>query len=139
MAAQPLINFRPMTPDRQRIKASANDLLVSQVTELPGARVNITLISYYQFDRQSKSQRTKKAFCLFNAAEQGSNPMSVQELEAAIAKLSPHEFAELMAWLVEHHAKAWDQQIEADLDAGRLNAVLAEVERECEAGLARPL
>jgi PIN domain nuclease of toxin-antitoxin system len=32
-----------------------------------------------------------------------------------------------------------DQQIEADLDAGRLNAVLAEVDRECEAGPARPL
>jgi hypothetical protein len=101
--------------------------------------VNIAVISYCQFDRQSKSLKTKKTFRLFVAAEQGSNPMSVQELEAAITKLSPHEFAELMAWLVEYHAKAWDQQIETDLDAGRLNAVLAEVDRECEAGLARPL
>ena len=94
---------------------------------------------YCHFDRQLKYQRTKKAFRLFAAAEQESDPMSVHELEAAIAKLSPHEFAELMAWLVEYHAKAWDQQIGADLDAGRLNSVLAEVERECEAGLARPL
>ena len=65
--------------------------------------------------------------------------MSVQELEAAIAKLSPRELADLTAWLVEYHARAWDQQIETDLDTGRLNAVLAEVDRECEAGLARPL
>jgi hypothetical protein len=65
--------------------------------------------------------------------------MSVQDLEAAISKLSPHEFAELMAWLVEYHAKAWDQQIETDLDTGRLGAVLAEVDRECEAGLVRPV
>jgi hypothetical protein len=65
--------------------------------------------------------------------------MSVQELEAAITQLQPNELAELMAWLVDHHAKVWDQRIEADLDAGRLDGVLAEVERECQAGLARPL
>ena len=36
-------------------------------------------------------------------------------------------------------ARAWDEQIEDDLDAGRLDALLAEVDREYEAGLARPL
>jgi hypothetical protein len=65
--------------------------------------------------------------------------MSIQELEAAITLLPPHELAELMAWLVEYHAKVWDQRIEADLDAGRLDSVLAEVERDYKAGLARPL
>ena len=65
--------------------------------------------------------------------------MSVQELEAVIAQLPPHELAELTAWLVEYHAKVWDQRIEGDLEAGHLDAVLAEVDRECEAGLARPL
>ena len=44
-----------------------------------------------------------------------------------------------MAWLLEYHAKVWDQKIEADLEAGRLDAVLADVDREYEAGLARPL
>jgi TetR/AcrR family transcriptional regulator, transcriptional repressor for nem operon len=42
-----------------------------------------------------------------------------------LAGRGAHKFAELMAWLVEYHAKAWDQQIETDLDAGRSNAVLA--------------
>jgi hypothetical protein len=65
--------------------------------------------------------------------------MSVHELEAAITQLPPHELAELMAWLVDHHAKVWDQRIEADLEAGRLDAVLADVEREYEARLAQPL
>ena len=33
----------------------------------------------------------------------------------------------------------WDKQIEDDLDAGRLDALLAEIDAEYEAGLARPL
>jgi hypothetical protein len=65
--------------------------------------------------------------------------MSVQELEVAIAQLPPRELAELTAWLVDYHAKVWDQQIGADLDAGRLDDVLSEVDREYKAGLARPL
>ena len=65
--------------------------------------------------------------------------MSVQELEVAITRLPPHELTKLMAWLVEYHAKVWDQEIEADLEAGRLDAVLSAVDRECEAALARPL
>ena len=44
-----------------------------------------------------------------------------------------------MTWLAEHHAQIWDKQIEDDLDAGRLDALLADVDREYEAGLARPL
>ena len=65
--------------------------------------------------------------------------MSVQELEVAITQLPPQELAQLMAWLLEYHAKVWDQEIEADLEAGRLDAVLTEVDQEIEAGLVRPL
>lgn len=65
--------------------------------------------------------------------------MSVQEIETAITQLSSQELAELMAWLGEHHARVWDQKIEEDLEAGRLDKILAEVNREYEAGLAQPL
>lgn len=65
--------------------------------------------------------------------------MSVQEIEAAIARLPAAELAELMAWLAEHHAQVWDRQIEDDLEAGRLDALLAVVDDEYEAGLSRPL
>jgi hypothetical protein len=65
--------------------------------------------------------------------------MSVKEIETAIAQLPPQELAELMAWLSEYHAQVWDRKIEEDLEAGRLDAVLAEVDREYEEGLARPL
>ncbi len=65
--------------------------------------------------------------------------MSVQEIESAITRLPVTEVSELMFWLSEHHARLWDRQIEEDLDAGRLDALLAEVDGEYEAGLARPL
>jgi hypothetical protein len=65
--------------------------------------------------------------------------MSIREIEIAIAQLAPRDLAELTAWLVEYHAKVWDRKIEADLGAGRLDAVLADVDREYDAGLARPL
>ena len=42
------------------------------------------------------------------------------------------------AWLQEYHQQAWDKEIEDDLEAGRLDAMLAEVDKECEDGLARP-
>ena len=65
--------------------------------------------------------------------------MNIKEIEIAIAQLSAKELAELMAWLEEYHAQMWDKQIEEDLEAGRLDALLAEVDKEYEAGLSQPL
>lgn len=65
--------------------------------------------------------------------------MSVREIETAITELPPREVQGLMAWLAEYDAKLWDAQIEDDLEAGRLDAILAEVDAEYEAGLAQPL
>ena len=65
--------------------------------------------------------------------------MSVKEIEAAITQLPVRDVTELMSWLAEHHAAVWDKQIEYDLDSGKLDALLAEVDKEYEAGLAKPL
>jgi hypothetical protein len=59
--------------------------------------------------------------------------MSVQEVEAAIAQLSARELAELTVWFENYRAQVWDDEIERDLAASRLDAVLAEVDREYEA------
>ena len=64
--------------------------------------------------------------------------MSVKEIEAAITQLPVRDVTELMS-LAEHHADVWDKQIEYDLDSGKLDALLAEVDKEYEAGLAKPL
>ena len=67
--------------------------------------------------------------------------MSVKEIERAIAQLPKNELSELMKWLENHHHEVWVQQIENDLDSGRLDELLAEAEAEAEynAGEARPL
>ncbi len=65
--------------------------------------------------------------------------MSVIEIESAIAQLPAKNVAELMAWLQEYHERVWDRQIENDLESGRLDPLLAEVEKEHQQGLARPL
>jgi len=65
--------------------------------------------------------------------------MSVKEIEVAITQLPPKDLAELVAWFENYHARMWDKQIEEDLEAGRLDASLAEVDEEYESGLGRPL
>jgi hypothetical protein len=65
--------------------------------------------------------------------------MSIQEIEAAIVRLPAEELAELMVWLEEYHAQVWDKQIEEDLEAGRLDALLTEVDNEYKSGSSRPL
>jgi len=47
--------------------------------------------------------------------------------------------AQLRAWLVEHHAARWDQQIKADMQGGKLDALLPDVEREYLSGPIAPL
>jgi hypothetical protein len=65
--------------------------------------------------------------------------MSIKEIEAAITQLPAVDLAELMTWLEKHHAAVWDKQIEDDLESGRLDALLAEIDAEYEAGLGQPL
>ena len=65
--------------------------------------------------------------------------MSVVEIESAIAQLPAREFAELMAWLQKYHDRVWDKQVEDDLAAGRLDALVTEADDEYRQGLAKPL
>ncbi|MBI2433296.1 MAG: hypothetical protein HYV26_10530 [Candidatus Hydrogenedentes bacterium] len=65
--------------------------------------------------------------------------MGVKEIERAITELSPVELAELAAWIENYQAQQWDKQIEEDLEAGRLDALLKQVDKEYEAGLSEPL
>jgi hypothetical protein len=55
------------------------------------------------------------------------------------AKRALDELLELSNWLAEYQAQVWDEQIAADLEAGRLDLLLAEVDAEYEAGLAELL
>ncbi len=65
--------------------------------------------------------------------------IGIQEIQAAIIKLPLKRLIELSTWIEEYQAHMWDQQIEADLAMGHLDAILAEVDAEYEAELAQPL
>ena len=53
--------------------------------------------------------------------------------------LSPRELAEFRAWFIEFDLRVWDEQIEADLKAGKLDGLIAEALAEYKAGKAREL
>ena len=65
--------------------------------------------------------------------------MGIKQIEKAITELPAKDLAELMSWLEDYHAQVWDKRIEEDLEAGRLDALLAEIDEEYEAGLTQPL
>jgi len=60
--------------------------------------------------------------------------MDVQEIESAITQLPPAQVAELAAWFEQFHAQLWDNQIEQDLAAGRLDSLLDETARDLDSG-----
>jgi hypothetical protein len=55
---------------------------------------------------------------------------TVQEIEAAIERLSREQLDELCDWLSDFAADAWDRQIEADAASGKLNAMYQRLEKE---------
>jgi len=47
----------------------------------------------------------------------------VENIERQIQALSPQEVAELREWFAEFDAEAWDREFEADVNAGKLDAL----------------
>ena len=58
--------------------------------------------------------------------------MDIKEIEKAIVNLPPTEIAELAKWFEEFHAQIWDEQIERDMKAGRLDSLLKEAKEDFE-------
>ena len=65
--------------------------------------------------------------------------MSVQEIEAAVTRLSADELSRFSQWFQEYAADQWDRQIEADILAGRFDAAGKRAEAEFEDGRCKPL
>jgi hypothetical protein len=51
---------------------------------------------------------------------------SIIDIEHAVEKLPPDELAKFREWFAQFDAARWDQQFEADVAAGRLDALGAE-------------
>jgi hypothetical protein len=65
--------------------------------------------------------------------------MTRQELERSISELAPEELAKFRQWFLAFDATNWDQQIEDDVTAGRLDALADEAIGEHRAGKSRRL
>ena len=64
---------------------------------------------------------------------------TVEEITAAIEQLSADDVARVRAWLAEFAERLWDEQIERDERAGRLDALIDQALEEHRAGRTRPL
>ena len=65
--------------------------------------------------------------------------MSIDQLQAAVAHLPPEELERFARWLDEYRADLWDQRIEADILAGRLDEAARRADADFEAGRCTPL
>jgi hypothetical protein len=64
--------------------------------------------------------------------------MTVADIKNAIESLSEKERCELNAWLQNWTPDEWDCQMEADVQAGRLDSLAREAEEAFEKGECRP-
>jgi len=66
--------------------------------------------------------------------------MSVQEIESAVSALPPSDLAEFMQWFAQFAARQqeqqteqdrqWDEQIAADVQSGRLDALITRAKEQ---------
>lgn len=65
--------------------------------------------------------------------------MGIKEIESAIAQLPPADVAELAKWFEEFRAQVWDEQLEQDVKAERLDGLMKQAEQEVEQEQCEPL
>ncbi len=65
--------------------------------------------------------------------------MSLVDLEKAVKKLPSEELEKFTEWFENFISDQWDQQIETDIKAGKLNKLAAQADLDFEAGRCKPL
>ena len=63
----------------------------------------------------------------------------LEKLEQRIQRLSPDELKRFRAWFAEFDARVWDEQIEADAKAGKLDKLVSEALSEYKSRKKREL
>ena len=63
----------------------------------------------------------------------------VKALENAVKALPPQDLAEFRRWFAEFDLAAWDDKIEGDVAAGKLDVFLAEAEADFASGESKSL
>jgi hypothetical protein len=65
--------------------------------------------------------------------------MTIEDLEKAVAKLPPSDLARFRAWFEEFDAARFDQKIERDANAGKLDRLADQAIDDHRKGRAREL
>lgn len=60
--------------------------------------------------------------------------MSVEELERVVKSLKPSDFKEFRRWIADYDMALWDEQIENDSAAGRLDGLINKAMEDYRAG-----
>ena len=63
----------------------------------------------------------------------------IEQIESRIQSLTAEELARFRAWFIEFDGQVWDEQIEADVNAGKLSNLAAEALADYKAGKTRKL
>lgn len=63
----------------------------------------------------------------------------IDEIERAVQELSTEDLREFRRWFQEYDSKLWDQQIEEDVAAGKLDSLAEEALNDLREGRTRPL
>ena len=62
-----------------------------------------------------------------------------EQIEAAILKLPPNEFQQLLEWFFDLDYQRWDEQLEKDIANGKLENLAQEAIADFEAGQYREI
>jgi hypothetical protein len=65
--------------------------------------------------------------------------MTIEDIEKAVAKLPPDQLAEFRVWFEEFDAARFDQKIERDARAGKLDSLADQAIDDLRKGRAREL
>jgi hypothetical protein len=65
--------------------------------------------------------------------------IKIQELEQAVITLSQHDYEEFRRWFLDQDWQKWDQEIEEDVGAGRLDFLVREAKEAKSHGKLREL
>jgi hypothetical protein len=91
------------------------------------------LIPRSRMDCRIKSGNDDRAFFCYNFF------MTIKDLEKAVAKLPPHQFAKFRVWFDEFDAARFNQKIERDAKSGKLDGMADQAIDDFRKGRAREL
>ena len=87
----------------------------------------------------SKTGHVRRRLASARLNSQVTHMGNIENIERQIEALSAEELAQFRAWFVEFDWAAWDRQLEADIQGGKLDRFVEEARREHAKGKTTPL